>query len=337
MATQPDLARDWEARLSPHAARSTQARRRVPEEPCPWRTPFQRDRDRIIHCKAFRRLAHKTQAFISTAGDHFRTRLTHTLEVSQIARTIARALALNEDLAEAAAMGHDLGHAPFGHAGERTLDELHPGGFQHQLQSLRVVDVLANDGLGLNLTEPVRECIVKHSKGQGPVFAPPPRGPAFLEGQAVRAADLIAYLSSDLADALEAGLLQPSDVPPSLVEKFSSAPSPAIGAMTTDLLENSRLDKPQGPLLAFSPTMAAAMEEFRAFLHRRVYRCPRLYADMVEGQKLVARLYAALMENDELFGALPLRHLAQTRSQAVCDFIAGMTDSFAVQFAAKLP
>src|SRR5213595_203174 len=202
--------------LAPQAAKSAESRGRLrPEREDDVRPAFQRDRDRIIHSKAFRRLRHKTQVFFAPTGDHYRTRLTHTLEVSQIARTIAKVLRLHEELTESIALGHDLGHTPFGHAGERVLDTLIPGGFRHYEQSLRIVDVLENDGRGLNLTWEVRDGIEKHSKGKSgpPVGLPPDRRPATVEGQIMRVADLIAYVNHDIDDATRAGLLEPQDLP----------------------------------------------------------------------------------------------------------------------------
>ncbi|MDR3038457.1 MAG: deoxyguanosinetriphosphate triphosphohydrolase, partial [Candidatus Adiutrix sp.] len=265
--------------LAPQAARAENARRRQEEEPCPFRTAFQRDRDRIIHSKAFRRLAYKTQVFINPAGDHYRTRLTHTLEVSQIARTLANALNLNENLTEAIALGHDLGHTPFGHSGERVLNRLLPGGFTHQAQSLRIVDHLAKENDGLNLTWEVRDGILKHSKGRGPIFAQDGTGPATLEGQLVRVSDIIAYLAHDLDDAFRAGLLTQDDLPPELTAAFGPRGSTRIGAMVGDLLAASRAA--DGRLtLAFSPAMEARMLELREFLHQRVYRHPLLAASL---------------------------------------------------------
>src|SRR5437773_7237524 len=210
----------WEESwLSEYAARSYPARRTRPEEDCALRTPLQRDRDRIVHCKAFRRLKHKTQVFFAPTGDHYRTRLTHTLEVAQISRTIAKVLQLHEELTEAIALGHDLGHTPFGHAGERVLDELIPGGFNHYQQRLRIVDVLENDRQGLNLTWEVRDGIAHHSKGKGgaPVGMPASQRAKTLEGQIVRVADLAAYVNHDIDDAQRAGILKTEDLPASAV------------------------------------------------------------------------------------------------------------------------
>ena len=323
--------------LAPYAARSREARRVRPEEPCPFRTTFQRDRDRIIHSKAFRRLAYKTQVFINPAGDHYRTRLTHTLEVSQIARTLANALNLNEDLTEAVALGHDLGHTPFGHAGERVLARLHPRGFTHQAQSLRVVDHLDKDGAGLNLTVEVRDGILRHSKGRGPIFAENGDGPATLEGQIVRISDIIAYLAHDLGDAFRAGLLAPDEVPPELRATFGSKGSTRISAMVGDLLAHSRADG-HGLALAFSPDMEKSMNELRDFLFHQVYQHPRLVVSLGKADRLIEDLYRLFMSDQKLFRELyPLAEKDRSPVETVvCDFIAGMTDRYALALHQRL-
>ena len=226
------------ATLAPQASKSSESKGRLrPEAQDPIRPVFQRDRDRIIHSKAFRRLKHKTQVFFAP-GDHYRTRLTHSLEVAQIARTVAKVLRLNEDLTEAIALGHDLGHTPFGHAGERVLDRLIPGGFNHYAQSLRIVDVVENDGQGLNLTWEVRNGIAKHSKGKqgAPVGAEPEHRAGTLEGQVARVADIIAYINHDIDDAVRAGLLREADLPSALTTLLGSSPSQRIGRMVTDVV-----------------------------------------------------------------------------------------------------
>ncbi|MDR2947333.1 MAG: deoxyguanosinetriphosphate triphosphohydrolase [Candidatus Adiutrix sp.] len=318
--------------LAPCAAKSREARRVRPEEPCPFRTAFQRDRDRIIHSKAFRRLAYKTQVFSHPAGDHYRTRLTHTLEVSQIARTLANALGLNEDLTEAVALGHDLGHTPFGHTGERVLARLHPQGFTHQAQSLRVVDFLEKDGAGLNLTVEVRDGILKHSKGRGPIFAASGDGPATLEGQIVRISDIIAYLAHDLGDAFRAGLLAPDDVPPGLRQTFGARGSTRIAAMVGDLLANSQRSENGGLALAFSPALEKSMIDLREFLHGQVYQHPRLAEGLAAGDRLIEDLYNLFLNDQKLFREFfPATQPSGGGSPetAVCDFIAGMTDRYA--------
>jgi dGTPase len=325
----------FENNLAPYAARSLKAKRLKDESPCPWRTPFQRDRDRIIHSKAFRRLAHKTQVFIATSGDHHRTRLTHTLEVSQIARTLARVLGLNEDLTEAIALGHDLGHTPFGHAGERILNQLNPNGFRHQEQSLRIVDFLAGGGKGLNLTNEVRNGIGKHSKGLGPIFVTGSDGPSTFEGQLVRAADIIAYLAHDLDDAIETGLISSSIVPEDLSDFFGPRASTRIRVMVTDLLTNTARCE-EGLTIGFSKAMEEAMNNLRAFLNQNVYCHPRLNLQLNFGQSVISLIYSTLMADEALYLTLPLRDLAEDRSEAVCDFISGMTDRYAFNFAKSL-
>ena len=228
-------------------------------EPCELRTCFQRDRDRIIHCKSFRRLKFKTQVFLAPEGDHYRTRLTHTLEVAQVARTIARALRLNEDLTEAIALGHDLGHTPFGHIGERSLDDLMPGGFRHNEQSKRVVEVLEQEGKGLNLTWEVRDGILCHSGKQFP---------ATLEGECVRRADRIAYLNHDMDDALRAGVLQPFELPQDCLKVLGFTHGERINTMITDIVHSSR----DTEHLAMSPLVESAMDGLREFMFEKVYR-----------------------------------------------------------------
>ncbi|MBW1644950.1 MAG: deoxyguanosinetriphosphate triphosphohydrolase, partial [Deltaproteobacteria bacterium] len=228
--------------LSPHAAFSSRSRgRQLPEAECPYRMAFQHDRDRIIHSKSFRRLKHKTQVFLSPSGDHYRTRLTHTLEVAQIARTIAKALQLNEDLTEAIALGHDLGHTPFGHAGEAVLNQLHPGGFRHFFQSLRVVERLEKDGRGLNLTVEVRDGIVKHSKGKGDILSADPNCCALtLEGRIVRLADIIAYVNHDIDDAIRARVITREEIPPVCRRVLGNSHSTRINTMVTDIIDSSQ-------------------------------------------------------------------------------------------------
>ncbi len=320
-----------EGQLAPWAAKARDAVRLAPEEPCPFRTAFQRDRDRIIHSKAFRRLAYKTQVFINPAGDHYRTRLTHTLEVSQIARALAQALNLNEDLTEAAALGHDLGHTPFGHSGERVLNRLYPGGFTHQAQSLRIVDRLEKDGEGLNLTREVRDGILKHSKGRGPIFAPNGDGPATLEGQLVRISDIIAYLAHDLDDAFRAGLLSPDDLPPELARTFGPRVATRIGAMVGDLLNHSRIEN-STLTLSFSPEMEESVNALRDFLFHRVYQHPRLNASLAKADRIVEGLYRQFTADRALLlEYYPAAAAADPPELAVCDFISGMTDRFALQ------
>lgn len=280
-----------EAGLSPLAQRSPASRGRVrDEEPCGLRTSYQRDRDRIVHSKAFRRLKHKTQVFISPEGDHYRTRLTHTLEVSGIARTAARALRLNEDLTEAVALGHDLGHTPFGHAGEDALDAVlrdhGHGGFRHNEQSLRVVEVLEDEGCGLNLTWEVRDGILRHTG---------PKEPATYEGRIVRICDRVAYINHDIDDAVRAGLITPADLPRDAVALLGSSGSERIDALVHDLVDES--DRTGG--IAQSPRVRAAMDELRSFLFRQVYPRSVEVSGGASIRDLLARLFAFYVEHPE--------------------------------------
>ena len=260
----------WEEQsLSPYAALSKNTRGRAREiEPCEIRTCFMRDRDRILHCKAFRRLKHKTQVFLAPLGDHYRTRLTHTLEVSQIARTIARAMRLNEDLTEAIALGHDLGHTPFGHTGEGVLDRLVPGGFSHNEESLRVVDKLENDGQGLNLTFEVRDGIVNHPKKCRP---------ATMEGMVVSLSDRIAYVNHDIDDAVRAGVLKAEDIPESCRKRFGNTHSERINSMILDVLRES-IGKPS---VAFTAEAAREFDRLRDFMYDLLFRPHRAAAEGV--------------------------------------------------------
>lgn len=301
--------------LSPFASRArTSVGRLRPEDECEVRTAFQRDRDRIIHSKAFRRLKHKTQVFISPEGDHYRTRLTHTLEVSQIARTITRALALNEDLAEAISLGHDLGHTPFGHAGERALDRLMEVGFQHNEQSLRVVDVLERAG-GLNLTFEVRDGILRHTGDELPQT---------LEGQVVRLADRIAYINHDIDDALRAEVLKPHLLPRKCLDILGHTHSERIHRMVNDIIENS-LDR---PAIRMSPPVEQAMLELRDFLFANVYIGSEAKRDEGKAERMIEMLFNHYATRQEL---LPeqYRHIGGERG--VADHIAGMTDRFIIQ------
>jgi len=320
--------------LSPLAARSAQSRGRLrPEPECDLRPAFQHDRDRILHSKAFRRLKHKSQVFLSPTGDHYRTRLTHTLEVAQIGRTMARSLSLNEDLTEAIALGHDLGHTPFGHAGEAVLDEIVEGGFRHNEQSLRVVDVLEP----LNLTFEVRDGVLKHSKGIGEIL---PSGdeerPATLEGEVVRVADIVAYICHDIDDALRAGVLREEDLPEECVRLVGRTHSARIGSMVRDLIA-ATLDADDGRL-HLSPDMAGAMVELRSFLYDQVYGSPRVRPDFDRARMLLAALYRAVLadpERGEYAQALS-RRPEDGLSRSVADFIAGMTDRYALNLYGRL-
>ncbi|TDA70192.1 MAG: deoxyguanosinetriphosphate triphosphohydrolase [Clostridia bacterium] len=301
--------------LSPHATLSACSRgRERPERKCKVRTDFQRDRDRIIHSKAFRRLKHKTQVFIAPEGDHFRTRLTHTLEVAQIARTIARALRLNEDLTEAIALGHDLGHTPFGHAGEEALNQVHPGGFRHNEQSLRVVDKLEQEG-GLNLTWEVRDGIVNHTGATEPQT---------LEGQIVRLADRIAYVNHDIDDAIRGGILKADDLPGSCLQVLGRAHRERINTMVLDVIHNS-LDS---SWIKMSPEVQESTTKLRGFLFQTVYVGSLAKVEEDKAKKLVQELYRYYLEHP---GELPpLGEAEGDLSRRVCDYIAGMTDTYAV-------
>jgi len=326
--------------LSPHACLSARSKGRLhaAQDSCELRTVFQRDRDRIIHSKTFRRLKHKTQVFLAPAGDHYRTRLTHVLEVSQIARTMAVCLRLNEYLTEAIALAHDLGHTPFGHAGEFTLNELHPGGFKHNVQSLRVVDVLENDRRGLNLTWEVRNGIIKHSKGYGAIL-PGDRAQLAdtLEGQVVRVADIMAYVNHDMDDALRAGMIRESDLPADIRRVVGDDTSSRIDAMVKDLVEETlRCDDGN---LHLSGLMEETISKLRMFLYDHVYRNYRVHNEFVKAQKIIRELYHFFLEHDFPRGGTcfcearefePRDDIGERVHREVCDFIAGMTDRYAL-------
>ncbi len=319
--------------LSPYAMLSAESAGRARhEEQCPIRTDFQRDRDRIVHSKAFRRLKHKTQVFIDPEEDHYRTRLTHTLEVSQISRTVARALRLNEDLVEAIALGHDLGHTPFGHNGERALDTVYrnyvPGAsFSHYEQSVRVVEFLERDGRGLNLTKEVRDGILQHSKGSGDLDM---GGNGTLESRVVRIADRIAYINHDIDDAIRAGMISESDLPSGCVKLLGGRYSARIASMVIDLVENSR-EKPE---LSMSAEILAAMNELKDFLFERVYgpdaSGPRI-EELRKAEHLVTELFGFYMDHPELLPEWRQAEIGtvEGRARVVCDFVAGMTDRYA--------
>lgn len=317
--------------LHPRACRSSDSKGRPrPEKEGEIRTCFQRDRDRITHSKAFRRLKHKTQVFLAPKGDHYRTRLTHVLEVSQIARTIARALRLNEDLTEAIALGHDLGHTPFGHAGESMLREIHPGGFDHYKQSLRVVDFLERNGVGLNLTHEVRNGIITHSKGKGAIIPDKRTERAeTLEGLAVRISDIIAYVNHDLDDALRAAVIRKSDIPRDIAQVLGENHSRRIDIMVRDVIFNSiKIDMTQ---LAMSEDVSVATYRLRDFLFERVYESRKILAEFNKARKILKDLYEYYLEHiDEVFTDIPAEKKLN-KHRMVCDFIAGMTDGFAME------
>jgi dGTPase len=316
--------------LSPYAALSAETKgRMVPEEPCSIRTDYQRDRDRIIHSKSFRRMKHKTQVFLSPTDDHYRTRLTHVIEVSQIARTISKALRLNEDLTEAIALGHDLGHTPFGHAGEAALNEIYPGGFKHVIHSLRVVDVLEKGGKGLNLTYEVRDGIAKHSKGMGAVDNPKYR-PETLEGQVVRISDLVAYANHDLDDAIRAGIITIDDVPKECVDALGRTNSERINRMVTDIITETL--KFEGEKVAASAEVEQAMVELRGYLFNTVYMNEKIKNNFLKANKVIRELYQYFCENESELRKHYNKGVreGETIERTVCDFIAGMTDSYAI-------
>ena len=309
-----------EALLSPLACRSTQSRGRArPEEECDVRTPFQRDVDRVVYSKAFRRLKHKTQVFLQPEGDHYRTRMTHTLEVNRIARTIARALALNEDLTEAIALGHDLGHTPFGHAGERILNELMPGGFAHYQQSLRVVDRLEKGGEGLNLTWEVRNGIVCHTKGTPA---------ATLEGQVVRLADHIAYINHDIEDALRGGIIYPIDIPLEISKVLGFTHGDRIDALVRDAIQASQGQRE----ICQSPQVGEAMAALKDFMFESVYTNPVAKGEEGKAQDMLRQLFEYYRRDpDQLPPDFQTIRVEEGTERAVCDYIAGMTDPFAVE------
>lgn len=309
---------DWEhSTLSPHASFANQSKGRDrPEEECEIRTAYQRDRDRILHCNSFRRLMHKTQVFISPEGDHFRTRLTHTLEVSQIARTIARALCLNEDLTEAIAMGHDLGHTPFGHAGEKGLDEMSPTGYEHFIQSVRVVEHLEHDGAGLNLTFEVRNGILCHSHGKDADTH---------EGRVVRFADKTAYMNHDIEDAVRANIITEEDLPFNVKCTLGRSKSERISALVESIIQNSGDDVIMGAL------ELSAYKELREFMFAHVYHSCIVKDEEDKATGLVKRLYEYFTAHAE---KLPTEYKLiagdEGVDRAVCDYISGMSDRYAV-------
>ncbi len=309
------------ANLSPYACLSKDSKGRLREEPqCDIRPVFQRDRDRILHSKSFRRLKDKTQVFLTPDGDHYRTRLTHTLEVSQNARTIAKALRLNEDLVEAIALGHDLGHTPFGHAGERALNMVSPTGFVHSEQSVRTVDVLEKNGQGLNLTEEVRDGILNHQTS---------REPATLEGKIVRLSDKIAYIHHDMDDAIRAGILTDADVPKSIGAVIGYTLGERLDHFIHDIVTYS-LGKND---VSMSPPVAQAMKELRAFMFENVYQNPDAKGEESKAENLMITLYEYYLKHIDL---IP-RHMLDlmdrdgtSKEQIVCDYVGAMTDRFAI-------
>ncbi len=307
--------------LSPYAAFSDLSiGRAVIEEPCDIRTIWQLDRDRILHCKAFRRLKHKTQVFLSPEGDHYRTRLTHTLEVAQIARTIAKALLLNEELAEAIALGHDLGHTPFGHAGERALNRICPGGFQHHLQSIRVVEILEKHGKGLNLTEEVRDGIRNHQT-EG--------NPSTLEGKIVRLCDKIAYINHDIDDAIRAQIIKEEEIPREFTDILGHSLGERLDTLTHDIIENSdnRGD------ITMTPAIESAMRSLRGYMFESVYTNKKAKSQEEQAERLLEQLFLYYEKHLDYLPEeyrLRMEQLSEPPYRVVCDYIAGMTDNYAV-------
>ena len=326
-----------EQTLAPNAQRARRsAGRPRPEPEDDLRTCYQRDRDRVIHCKSFRRLAGKTQVFLSPAGDHYRTRITHTMEVAQVARTITRCLGLNESLTEAIVMAHDLGHTPFGHAGEKVLAHLLPGGFHHVKQSLRVIDQLENDGRGLNLTQEVRDGVLKHSKGKGSVLSDNPKLRAMtLEGQIVRLSDLIAYVNHDMDDAIRAKLLHIEEVPRPLLDVLGTTLSQRLRRLVLDVTGATEAAIAAGdPAVRMSAEVYEALVGVRDFMFQHVYESPAVRGEFERAQDLLAALWHHLHKHEEEFrkehwpaGVRPEEGL----DRAIGDFLAGMTDRYAMR------
>jgi dGTPase len=329
--------------MSQFACPSSHSRgRKIAERPCVVRTAFQVDRDRIVYCNAFRRLKHKTQVFLAPMIDDYRTRLTHTLEVAQMARAIARALYLNEDLTEAIALGHDLGHTPFGHSGETVLKEVYSPDFTHSEQSIRVVEVLENGGRGLNLTYEVLDGILKHSKGYGKVLPEDPQELACTyEGRVVRIADFMAYLNHDLDDAIRSGVIRSEQVPESCNRLLGKNHSERAATMMKDLISSSR--EADGVLhLSPSGRVRDAMLELRMFMYQNVYRSARLEQDFEKSKKILSELYHYFLENESMLqhGLADLQMGGNcdgvARDRLACDFIASMTDRYAMNLYANL-
>lgn len=307
--------------LSPYATLSVDSKGRdIWEEECDVRTVFQRDRDRILHSKAFRRMKHKTQVFLDPEGDHYRTRLTHTLEVSQIARSIARALRLNEDLTEAIALGHDLGHTPFGHAGERALDEVCSDGFSHNQQSIRVVEFLEKDGKGLNLTKEVRDGILNHQTESMP---------STLEGKVVRISDKIAYINHDIDDAVRAGIFDENSIPTAYTDVLGKTTKSRLNTMINDIITQSE-DQPD---IIVSDDVYMAMKNLRKFMFEALYTNPKAKSEEIKVRKMLIEMYDYYMDNiqelPESYIRLMIEH-NQMPERIVCDYIAGMSDSYCV-------
>jgi len=329
--------------LAPYATLSTSTKgREKPDEECEIRMAFQHDRDRIIHSKAFRRLKHKTQVFLAPSGDHYRTRLTHTLEVAQVARTIARALGLNEDLTEAIALGHDLGHTPFGHAGEKTLNKIYRNGFKHPVQSLRVVEHIEKEGEGLNLTFEVRDGILKHSKGAGHIIAKNKEDlPCTLEGQIVRISDRVAYIAHDIDDALRSGVFKFEQLPKAEIRFLGERHSQRINKMVLDVIQSSQKTLPEE--ISLSSEVIEAMEAIKRFLYKHLYYNKLTHNEFKKVHKVLNDIYYYCLEHHDEIPAEFSRSYKQADSSTLsdvseeqrelmtCDFVAGMTDRYALK------
>lgn len=312
----------WESQwLSPYASLSRNSRRREKEEPeCDIRPVYQRDRDRILHCKSFRRLKHKTQVFLTPQGDHYRTRLTHTLEVAQTARTIARALRMNEDLTEAIALGHDLGHTPFGHAGERALNQVCSEGFAHHQQSVRIVERLEKGGKGLNLTWEVRDGISNHQMSGNP---------STLEGKIVRYSDKIAYINHDVDDAIRAGVIRENEIPRTYTDILGHSTRERLNTMIHDIVNNS-LEKPD---IRMSEDVEFAFRGMRKYMFENVYTNPKAKGEEEKAENILKELFHYYMDHPERLSNEYIERMWQTgetQERSVCDYIAGMTDQYAI-------
>jgi len=336
MTIREDFEKREETFISPYGMLASRSRgRQQPEAPCPIRTVFQQDRDRIVFSNAFRRLKHKTQVFLSPLGDHYRTRLTHTLEVAEVARTISRAMRLNEDLAEAIALGHDLGHTPFGHSGETALKEIYSAEFRHSDQSLRVVDILERNGRGLNLTWEVRDGILKHSKGFGDIIpADPGEMAATVEGRIVRFADIIAYLNHDLDDAIRSGVITADQVPGICSKVLGHSHAQRSTTMIRDLIFSSRMAA-DCLELSFSREVFSAMSELRLFLYENVYRSDPVHGEFMKAKKIISEIFTFFKEHPrQLRERLASLEMTAAWSsdlpveRIICDYVASMTDRY---------
>lgn len=330
--------------LSEYGSLSSQSKGRVTKEDlCSFRTPYQLDRDRIVYSNAFRRLKYKTQVFLSPLGDHFRTRLTHTLEVSEIARNIARAMRMNEDLAEAIALGHDLGHTPFGHGGETVLREIFSSDFSHSDQSLRVIDLLDHNGRGLNLSLEVRDGILKHSKGFGDIIPSTPGESAFtVEGKIVRVADIIAYLNHDLDDALRGGVITSDAIPDICIKRLGKTHSERAKIMMQTVIYNSRSEN-NIFVLRIGDDILEAMIILRKFLYENVYRSKVVHKEFIKAKKILTELFNYFMNNEnqlqkelEKMEIAPWEPSSNSIKRSVCDLIASMTDRYALEIYEKV-